>query len=145
MTSSLQIDKLKIMRDQVPLLALNETIAGGDVLSIMGPSGSGKSTMLNWLAGMLPHGFCADGELYLNGKNITHLPSYQRRLGLLYQDALLFPHLSVADNIAFAMPKEDKAVRREKIANGLKDLGLVNLENRGPESCLLYTSDAADE
>lgn len=134
MTSSLQIDKLKIMRDQVPLLALNETIAGGDVLSIMGPSGSGKSTMLNWLAGMLPHGFCADGELYLNGKNITHLPSYQRRLGLLYQDALLFPHLSVADNIAFAMPKEDKAVRREKIANGLKDLGLVNLENRGPES-----------
>lgn len=134
MTSSLQIDKLKIMRDQVPLLALNETIAGGDVLSIMGPSGSGKSTMLNWLAGMLPHGFCGDGELYLHGKNITHLPSYQRRLGLLYQDALLFPHLSVADNIAFAMPKEDKAVRREKIANGLKDLGLVNLENRGPES-----------
>ena len=132
--NSLQIKNLTIMRQQIPLLSLNETITGGDVLTIMGPSGSGKSTLLNWLTGMLPKEFQADGQLYLNGANITKVASYQRNIGLLFQDALLFPHLSVAGNIAFAMPKSDSKARLIKISQALSDVGLAGLENRQPES-----------
>ncbi|MBA6290993.1 ATP-binding cassette domain-containing protein [Colwellia sp. MB3u-70] len=132
--NSLQIKNLTIMHQQTPLLALNETIKGGDVLTIMGPSGSGKSTLLNWLTGMLPKEFQADGQLYLNGANITKVASYQRNIGLLFQDALLFSHLSVAGNIAFAMPKGDRKTRAIKISQALSDVGLAGLENRQPES-----------
>jgi len=132
--NSLQIKNLTIMHQQTPLLALNETIKGGDVLTIMGPSGSGKSTLLNWLTGMLPKEFQADGQLYLNGANITKVASYQRNIGLLFQDALLFSHLSVAGNIAFAMPKGDRKTRAIKVSQALSDVGLAGLENRQPES-----------
>jgi putative thiamine transport system ATP-binding protein len=132
--NSLQIKNLTIMHQRTPLLALNETIKGGDVLTIMGPSGSGKSTLLNWLTGMLPKEFQADGQLYLNGANITKVASYQRNIGLLFQDALLFSHLSVAGNIAFAMPKGDSKTRAIKISQALSDVGLAGLESRQPES-----------
>ena len=132
--NSLQIKNLTIMRQQTPLLSLNQTIKGGDVLTIMGPSGSGKSTLLNWLTGMLPKEFQADGQLYLNGANITKVASYQRNIGLLFQDALLFSHLSVASNIAFAMPKGDSKTRAIKISQALSGVGLAGLENRQPES-----------
>ena len=133
-TNSLQLENLTIMRDKVALLSLNETIKGGEVLTIMGPSGSGKSTLLNWLTGMLPKGFQAQGNVHLNGRDITQVASYQRHIGLLYQDALLFPHLSVADNIAFAMPKGDKKARALKISFALAEVGLAGLDNRQPDS-----------
>ncbi|MEH6596970.1 MAG: ATP-binding cassette domain-containing protein [Colwellia polaris] len=132
--NSLHIENLTISRDKTPLLSLNETIRGGEVLTIMGPSGSGKSTLLNWLTGQLPKGFNADGKVYLNGINISHTPSYQRHIGLLYQDALLFPHLSVAENIAFAMPKGDKKARATKISFALAEVGLAGLDHRHPDS-----------
>lgn len=132
--NSLQLENLTIIRDKTALLSLNETIKGGEVLTIMGPSGSGKSTLLNWITGMLPSGFHAKGRVHLNGVNITQVASYQRHIGLLYQDALLFPHLSVAGNIAFAMPKGDKKARALKISQALSEVGLAGLENRQPES-----------
>lgn len=138
--SSLQIQHLKISHRQTSLspkstlLTLNEVVNGGDVLTIMGPSGSGKSTLLNWLIGMLPDDFSADGELYLNKKNITKQLSHQRHIGLLYQDALLFPHLSVAGNIAFAMPKGNKTTRNNKVSKALEQIGLGGMENRQPQS-----------
>ncbi|TMN71011.1 ABC transporter ATP-binding protein [Pseudoalteromonas sp. S1727] len=134
MQSSLNIKQLTICRESTPLLSLNECITGGEVLSIMGPSGSGKSTLLNWLTGMLPHGFSAQGSLFLNEQNITQLASHQRHVGLLYQDPLLFPHLNVADNIAFAMPKGNKKQRIEKINDSLKQLGLEGMAARHPQS-----------
>jgi len=133
-TNSLQLENLTVMRDKSALLSLNETIKGGEVLTIMGPSGSGKSTLLNWLTGMLPKGFQAEGNVHLNGRDITQVASYQRHIGLLYQDALLFPHLSVADNIAFAMPKGDKKARALKISFALAEVGLAGLDNRQPDS-----------
>ncbi|MGB2740798.1 MAG: ATP-binding cassette domain-containing protein [Cognaticolwellia sp.] len=133
-TNSLQLENLTIMRDKAALLSLNETIKGGEVLTIMGPSGSGKSTLLNWLTGMLPKGFQAEGSVHLNGRDITQVASYQRHIGLLYQDALLFPHLSVANNIAFAMPKGDKKARALKVSFALAEVGLAGLDNRQPDS-----------
>lgn len=133
-TSSLVIEQLTLKRQQQLLLSLNETIAGGDILTIMGPSGSGKSTLLNWLTGMLPKGFSATGNLYLNGQLITDTASHMRRIGLLYQDPLLFPHLTVAGNISFAMPAGAKAQRQADISQALSQVGLAGLENRSPQS-----------
>lgn len=131
---SLVIKQLTICQQGKPLISLDETIQGGEILSIMGPSGSGKSTLLNWLTGMLPSAFSAQGQLYLNQQDITLSASHSRHLGLLYQDSLLFPHLSVAGNIAFAMPKANKKQRAEKISHALEQVGLHGLENRAPES-----------
>ena len=100
----------------------------------MGPSGSGKSTLLNWLSGMLPTGFSAQGALYFNQYDITTQPSHLRHLGLLYQDSLLFSHLDVAGNIAFAMPKGNKKQRNKTIIAALEQVGLSGLEQRSVTS-----------
>ncbi|PKG58180.1 ATP-binding cassette domain-containing protein [Shewanella sp. GutDb-MelDb] len=131
---SLRIEQLVLTRQNTPLLSLNETINGGDILTIMGPSGSGKSTLLNWLTGMLPQGFSAQGQLHLNGHNITGTASHLRHIGILYQDPLLFPHLSVAGNIAFAMPKGDAPLRRQQISQALEQVGLAGMEQRKTQS-----------
>ncbi|WP_296240418.1 MULTISPECIES: ATP-binding cassette domain-containing protein [unclassified Psychrobacter] len=142
MQSSLQIKDLQLYRQGELLLSLDEQIAGGEILTIMGPSGSGKSSLLNWLTGILPNGFTATGEVWLNDKNVSHLPTHLRHIGVLYQDALLFSHLSVAGNIAFAMPQDNKnsaeklnkKQRREKIEQALEQVGLAGMENRHPDN-----------
>lgn len=134
MQSSLQIKKLKLFRQNELLLSVDEQIMGGEILTVMGPSGSGKSTLLNWLTGSLSQGFLAEGEVWLNNKNISHAPAHLRHIGVLYQDALLFSHLSVAGNIAFAMPAGNKKQRFEKIENSLEQLGLKGLADRHPDS-----------
>lgn len=131
---SLNIKNLQLKQQQHLLLTLNEEIKGGEVLTIMGPSGSGKSTLLNWLVGMLPNDFNAEGELFLNDQNISHMPSHQRHIGLLYQDPLLFPHLTVQGNIAFAMPKGDKNTRQQELSQALEKVGLGGMEKRCPAS-----------
>jgi len=136
---SLNIKNLQLTLHNKPLLSLNEVIRGGEVLTIMGPSGSGKSTLLNWIAGMLPSEFTAHGALFLNTQDITDTASHQRRIGLLYQDPLLFPHLSVAGNIAFAMPncgkkRADKQQRQHEISAALTQVGLSGMEKRHPAS-----------
>ena len=142
MQSSLQIKNLQLYRQGELLLSLDEQIAGGEILTIMGPSGSGKSSLLNWLTGILPNGFTATGEVWLNDKNVSHLPTHLRHIGVLYQDALLFSHLSVAGNIAFAMPQDNKnsaeklnkKQRREKIEQALEQVGLAGMGNRHPDN-----------
>lgn len=142
MQSSLQIKNLQLYRQGELLLSLDEQIAGGEILTIMGPSGSGKSSLLNWFTGILPNGFTATGEVWLNDKNVSHLPTHLRHIGVLYQDALLFSHLSVAGNIAFAMPQDNKnsaeklnkKQRREKIEQALAQVGLAGMGNRHPDN-----------
>ena len=142
MQSSLQIKNLQLYRQGELLLSLDEQITGGEILTIMGPSGSGKSSLLNWLTGILPNGFTATGDIWLNDKNLSHLPTHLRQIGVLYQEALLFSHLSVAGNIAFAMPQDNKnnseklnkKQRREKIEQALEQVGLAGLGNRHPDN-----------
>ena len=134
MQSSLEIKNLQLFREDKLLLQLDEQIEGGDILTIMGPSGSGKSSLLNWMTGTLPSGLSTTGEVWLHGQNISHLPAHLRHIGVLYQDALLFSHLSVAGNIAFAMPKGNKKQRFEQIADALEQVGLAGMENRHPDS-----------
>ena len=134
MQSSLEIKNLQLFREDKLLLQLDEQIEGGDILTIMGPSGSGKSSLFNWMTGTLPSGLSATGEVWLHGQNISHLPAHLRHIGVLYQDALLFSHLSVAGNIAFEMPKGNKKQRFEQIADALEQVGLAGMENRHPDS-----------
>ena len=138
MPSSLQIKNLQLYRQDEPLLSLDEQVHGGEILTVMGPSGSGKSSLLNWITGTLSSGFSATGEIWLNDQNVSHLPTHLRRIGVLYQDALLFSHLSVAGNIAFAMPKVDnsgnKKQRLEKIEHALEQVGLAGMAKRHPDN-----------
>lgn len=134
MQSSLEIKNCELYRQNQQLLSLNEQVKGGEILTVMGPSGSGKSSLLNWLTGTLPCGFSANGEVWLNGENINNLPAHLRHIGVLYQDALLFSHLSVSGNIAFAMPKGNKKQRLEKIEHALEQVGLKGMANRHPDN-----------
>jgi putative thiamine transport system ATP-binding protein len=83
---------------------LSATVAPGEVLAVMGASGSGKSSLLAWIAGTLEPPFTARGGLRLDGEDVSARPIQQRRIGLLFQDDLLFPHMSVRDNLLFALP-----------------------------------------
>lgn len=142
MPSSLRIKNLQLYRQGELLLRLNEQVNGGEILTIMGPSGSGKSSLLNWITGTLSNDFSATGEVWLNDKNVSHLPTHLRHIGVLYQDALLFSHLSVAGNIAFAMPKNNKEnhkksnkkQRLEKIEHALEQVGLAGMAKRHPDN-----------
>ncbi|WP_017444234.1 ATP-binding cassette domain-containing protein [Gayadomonas joobiniege] len=127
--SALELKNVNIFREQTLMLSINQEVEGGQVLTIMGPSGVGKSTLLNYVAGMLPKAFTATGEVYLQGHRIDQMPAWQRKTGLLFQDALLFNHLTVAENIAFAMPKSEgnRRQKREKIQIALEQMSLAQL------------------
>lgn len=90
---------------------LNITIAPGRVHTLMGPSGAGKSSLLGAIAGTLPQGLSFDGKLMLNGRSLDALPTQARRVGILFQDDLLFAHMNVRENLLFAVPPGPKAQR----------------------------------
>jgi len=109
-------------------------VAGGECLTLMGPSGSGKSTLLAYVAGTLDADFAAQGRVHIGGVDITPLPPERRRIGILFQDDLLFPHLSVGANLAFALPASVRpaAERRRRINQALADAGLEGFADRDP-------------
>ncbi len=108
-------------------------IAAGQVATVMGPSGIGKSTLLDAIGGHLDAGFRAEGQVLLNGRDVTALPAEVRRIGLLFQDALLFPHLSVGGNLAFALPRAVRGTARQAaVAGALAAAGLDGFADRDP-------------
>ncbi len=109
-------------------------VPAGDVVTVMGPSGVGKSTLLDAIGGHLAHGFRLSGTVRLNGRDVTAQPAETRRIGLMFQDALLFPHLSVGDNLAFGLPPglRGRAPRREAVEAALAQAGLAGLYERDP-------------
>jgi ABC-type Fe3+/spermidine/putrescine transport system ATPase subunit len=80
--------------------ALNFSVGPGEILVVVGESGCGKSTLLSTLAGVNPP---LSGEILLNGKNLNGVPIHKRKIGLVFQEPLLFPHLSLIDNIGYAL------------------------------------------
>ena len=113
---------------------LSATLEPGRVLGVMGASGSGKSSLLAWIAGTLEAPFEARGSLRLNGQDLTALPIQQRRIGLLFQDDLLFPHMSVHDNLLFALPRGTRATRLQAAEQALEEAGLGGFGPRMPAS-----------
>lgn len=102
----------------------------------MGPSGCGKSTLLNYLSGTLEHDFFATGSIELDGKPIQNLSTIKRKVGILYQSPLLFPHMTNLENLLFALPVNKKMTHKERVAiamSKLKELGLEDKANALPD------------
>ncbi|OCW56072.1 ATP-binding cassette domain-containing protein [Hoeflea olei] len=132
----LVLDGVQIRLGARELVALNARIGRGETLTVMGPSGSGKSTLLACLGGFLDPVFSASGSVVVDGVEITALPAEKRRAGLLFQDPLLFPHLSVADNIAIALPEDirGRGQRRALALEALADVDLAEFGDRDPDT-----------
>ena len=129
--SMLELRNVTIDLDGKRLLQIDCRVAPGEILTVMGPSGSGKSSLLAYAAGFLAPAFQSGGEVVVNGADITSLPAERRRIGLLFQDPLLFPHLSIAGNLRFALPRHSGDKNR-LISQGLEDIGLAGFEDRDP-------------
>jgi putative thiamine transport system ATP-binding protein len=100
----------------------------------MGPSGVGKSTLLAFVGGFLGRDFSARGKIILNGRDVTALPPEERGIGLLFQDALLLPHLSVAGNLLIGLTSSVKGreARRRTVVAALAEVGLEGFADRDP-------------
>ncbi|MEM9437839.1 MAG: ATP-binding cassette domain-containing protein [Pseudomonadota bacterium] len=120
-------------RDGRPLVSVDAQIAPGQVLSLMGPSGVGKSTILSAIIGTLPPAFKWSGEIILNGRALAGLPPQKRKVGILFQDHLLFPHLSVGQNVGFGLPRGIKD-RRGRVVAALTEIGLEGFADRDPDT-----------
>ena len=133
-SSGLCLQDLVLLLHGQTLIELNVNIAPGEVLTVMGPSGSGKSAFLAAIIGALPTGFHMQGRILLAGQDITDLPTNRRRIGILFQDAVLFAHLSVADNLGFGLNPsvQPRAKRREVIMAALERAGLADFAHRDP-------------
>lgn len=117
---------------------LRLTVPPGAVLTLMGPSGSGKSSVLAAIAGTLAsvaegaEALHFEGSVHLNGTDLTHTPTAQRGIGLLFQDPLLFAHLTVAENLLFAVPPGPRAQRQAAVQQALAEADLAGYGPRDP-------------
>lgn len=106
-------------------------VANGEFLTLLGPSGSGKTTLLNLIAGLVP---CDEGCIKLDGRDITHVAPQHRGLGMVFQNYALFPHMTVAQNLAFGldvrgMPEDQM---RKRVAEVLAMVRLTDYAERLP-------------
>lgn len=111
---------------------LNLCIARGEFLTLLGPSGSGKTTTLNMLAGFERP---VRGSIMLDGKPVDRLPPYERNIGMVFQNYALFPHMSVAENVAFPLGvrRVGKADREARVRRALEMVRLSEYSARRPD------------
>ena len=131
----LRLQRVVVALDGRPLFApLDITIEGGECVTVMGPSGCGKSTLLNAIAGTLDPVFTASGSVAIGDEPLDGLPPERRRVGILFQDDLLFPHLSVGGNLAFALPAQvrGRVARQARIDAALQEAELPGFAGRDP-------------
>ena len=104
-------------------------IYGSVTVALLGPSGSGKSTLLRVIAGIL---LPDNGTVTVGGTDVTHTPTHQRGIGMVFQDNQLFPHLSTLDNVTFGpkMAGESRSSRNERGSAWLERVGLAGFEQR---------------
>ena len=109
----------------------NLDVAQGEFVTMLGPSGSGKTTCLMMLAGFEP---TTNGTIYLKNKPINNVPPHKRGIGMVFQNYALFPHMSVAENLAFPLEvrKMGKSEREAKVNRALEMVQLGDFGNRRP-------------
>jgi putative thiamine transport system ATP-binding protein len=119
------LDTVSIRLEARHLLSIDLRVGPGEIVTVMGPSGCGKSTLLRFVAGAPAPDFRSSGSIVLDGEPLDGLAPEQRRLGLMFQDDLLFPHLSVGGNLLFALPRGgSRRERRNQAAEALASAGL---------------------
>ncbi len=131
MSLHLHIDQLAIGTTTLAR-DLDLRVAPGAIHTVMGPSGSGKSSLLAAVVGTLAPGMVFRGTVWLQGRRIDELPTGLRQVGILFQDDLLFAHMTVAENLLFGVPAGPQAARRARVAQGLDDLGMGTFANADP-------------
>src|SRR5918999_202747 len=106
-------------------------VAHGEFLTLLGPSGCGKTTTLNMIAGFLRPD---EGQVLLGGRRVDHLPPYRRDTAMVFQQYALFPHMTVAENIAFGlqMRKVPRADIARRVQRALEVVRLPGLGDRRP-------------
>jgi putative thiamine transport system ATP-binding protein len=142
MNAGLQIDIERLgTAAQTLVQDLHLKVPAGEILTLMGPSGCGKSSVLAATAGTLasvseglqPLQF--DGRVQLNGRDLTPLPTHLRGVGLVFQDALLFAHMTVAENLLFAVSRTlPLAQRQARVQQALQEAELSGMGERDPST-----------
>ena len=133
--SELRIRGLQKSFDGHPVLhGIDLSVERGTLLALLGPSGSGKTTLLRLLCGFER---ADNGSVEIDGRRVAgdglHMPSEQRRIGYVPQEGALFPHLSVADNIVFGLPRTQRRARH-RVAELLELVGLpADFGRRAPQ------------
>lgn len=122
----------KVFGTQSVVKDLSLYVQEGQILTLLGASGCGKTTTLRLIAGIQEPD---SGEILLNGRVVTgkgiHIPPEQRRVGMVFQDYALFPHLNVFDNVAFGV-KGDKIAKKKRVHDLLELVGLMGFEAQMP-------------
>jgi spermidine/putrescine transport system ATP-binding protein len=116
----------------VALDSINLAVERNEYVALLGPSGSGKTVLLRTIAGFeTPDA----GRIFVNGQDVTNVPAHERGIGFVFQNFALFPHLTVADNIAFGLRHRQNPVSADvvaqRVAEAIKLVGLSGLEGRG--------------
>jgi iron(III) transport system ATP-binding protein len=132
----LHLTQLSVRYAGLPQAAVDGVSLGlraGDIGVLIGPSGCGKTTLLRAVAGLER---ASSGSIVLDGETVSdgqhHVPAEQRRIGMVFQDYALFPHLDVGRNIAFGIGKLPRAEREERVAEVLRLVGLAGMQARYP-------------
>lgn len=114
-----------MVEDRLLLDNLSLAVKSGEILTIMGPSGSGKSSLLLYIMGLLSPDFKAIGDIILDGKLLNYIVPESRKIGLLFQEDLLMPHLNVLDNLILGIPPG--LTKKQKIAKAVDALNNCQL------------------
>lgn len=139
MTLSVHIHRLGTAQRAL-VTALRLEVGPGQILTLMGPSGSGKSSLLAAIAGTLgdvaegAQALRFEGTVTLDGEDLTHRPTAQRGVGLMFQDPLLFAHMTVGENLLFAVPPGPRAQRQAAVQQALAEADLAGYGERDPAS-----------
>ncbi|MDH6233521.1 putative spermidine/putrescine transport system ATP-binding protein [Mesorhizobium soli] len=132
MSAFITLDRISKAFGQLKVVdELDLEIEKGEFVSLLGPSGSGKTTILMMLAGFIePTG----GEIRLEGKRIDHLPAHRRNMGVVFQNYALFPHMTVAENVAFPLMMRgvSKAEAAERVGRAIDMVKLGHIKDRKP-------------
>ena len=126
----IKIEDLKVEVGNFSLKSINMEIKDGEYFVILGPTGAGKTLLLETIAGF----YKAEGRIYMNGSNITDTPPFERKIGFIYQDYMLFPNMSVEDNIAYGLKikgMDDEEIKG-KVDELAKMLGISSILHRYP-------------
>ena len=129
----LQLEDISAGYGDVPLFSgLSLSVARGEMRLIQGASGCGKSTLLGIICGTADAALTWSGDVRLNDQSLSALPAEDRRVGLIFQDALLFPHMTVGDNLAFGLAARHHRDRDTAVADALGVAGLEGFGERDP-------------